>query len=80
MLPATVTKSVYNALELCGLTPKYIVPKVDKEFGINCSITPSQAEKAIRENPDAKLLIITSPTYEGAGIRYRRDKQNCAFT
>ena len=58
-------KSVYNALELCGLTPKYIVPKVDKEFGINCSITPSQAEKAIRENPDAKLLIITSPTYEG---------------
>lgn len=59
-------KSVYNALELCGLTPKYIVPKVDKEFGINCSITPSQAEKAIRENPDAKLLIITSPTYEGA--------------
>lgn len=59
-------KSVYNALELCGLTPKYIVPKVDKEFGINCSITPSLAEKAIRENPDAKLLIITSPTYEGA--------------
>lgn len=59
-------KSVYNALELCGLTPKYIVPKVDKEFGINCSITPSQAEKAIRGNPDAKLLIITSPTYEGA--------------
>lgn len=59
-------KSVYNALELCGLTPKYIVPKVDKQFGINCSITPSQAEKAIRENPDAKLLIITSPTYEGA--------------
>ena len=58
-------KSVYNALELCGLTPKYIVPKVDKEFGINCSITPSQAEKAIMENPDAKLLIITSPTYEG---------------
>lgn len=59
-------KSVYNALELCGLTPKYIVPKVDKEFGINCSITPSQAEKALRKNPDAKLLIITSPTYEGA--------------
>lgn len=58
-------KSVYNALELCGLTPKYIVPKVDKEFGINCSITPSQAEKAIMENSDAKLLIITSPTYEG---------------
>lgn len=58
-------KSVYNALELCGLTPKYIVPAVDDEFGINCSITPLQVEKAIVGNPDAKLLIITSPTYEG---------------
>lgn len=59
-------KSVYNALEICGLEPEYIVPAVDDEFGINCSITPLQVEKAIRENPDAKLLIITSPTYEGA--------------
>ena len=59
-------KSVYNALELCGLEPEYIVPAVDDEFGINCAITPMQVEKAIRENPDAKLLIITSPTYEGA--------------
>lgn len=58
-------KSVYNALEICGLEPEYIVPAVDDEFGINCSITPLQVEKAIVENPDTKLLIITSPTYEG---------------
>lgn len=58
-------KSVYNALEICGLEPEYIVPAVDDEFGINCSITPLQVEKAIVGNPDAKLLIITSPTYEG---------------
>lgn len=58
-------KSVYNALEICGLEPEYIVPAVDDEFGINCSITPLQVEKSIVENPDAKLLIITSPTYEG---------------
>lgn len=58
-------KSVYNALEICGLEPEYIVPAVDDEFGINCSITPLQVEKAIVGNPDAKLLIITSPNYEG---------------
>lgn len=58
-------KSVYNALEICGLEPEYIVPEVDDEFGINCSITPLQVEKAIVENPNTKLLIITSPTYEG---------------
>lgn len=59
-------KSVYNALEICGLEPEYIVPAVDDEFEINCSITPLQVEKAIVENPNTKLLIITSPTYEGA--------------
>ena len=59
-------KSVYNALEICGLEPEYIVPEVDDEFGINCSITPLQVEKAIVENSNTKLLIITSPTYEGA--------------
>lgn len=58
-------KSVYNALEICGLEPEYIVPAVDDEFGINCSITPLQVEKASVENPNTKLLIITSPTYEG---------------
>lgn len=58
-------KSVYNTLEICGLEPEYIVPAVDDEFGINCSITPLQVEKAIVENPNTKLLIITSPTYEG---------------
>lgn len=58
-------KSVYNALEICELEPEYIVPAVDDEFGINCSITPLQVEKAIVENPNTKLLIITSPTYEG---------------
>ncbi len=58
-------KSVYNALEICGLEPEYIVPEVDDEFGINCSITPLQVEKAIVENPNTKLLIITSPNYEG---------------
>lgn len=58
-------KSVYNAIELCGLQPEYIIPPIDEKFGINCSITPAQVEKAINNTPDAKLLIITSPTYEG---------------
>lgn len=58
-------KSVYNAIELCGLQPEYIVPEIDESFGISCSVTPYQVETAIKNNPDARLLIITSPTYEG---------------
>lgn len=58
-------KSVYNALELCGLQPEYIVPEIDEKFGVNCSITPEQVKNAIKKTPDAKLLVVTSPTYEG---------------
>ena len=58
-------KSVYNAIEICGLQPEYIVPEIDESFGINCSVTPYQVETSIKNNPDARLLIITSPTYEG---------------
>lgn len=58
-------KSVYNAIELCGLNAVYAVPNTDKEFGISSSITPEQIEKLLRENKNTKLIIITSPTYEG---------------
>ena len=58
-------KSVYHAIELCDLTPHYLSPALDETFGIMGSITPAQVEQAIVECPHAKLLILTSPTYEG---------------
>lgn len=58
-------KSIYNAIELCGLYAEYILPKQDDEFGIFTSVTPEQVESALIKNDQAKLVIITSPTYEG---------------
>lgn len=58
-------KSVYNAIELCGLNPVYLVPPVLPEFGMHASITVSQVAKKLAEHPNIKLIIITSPTYEG---------------
>lgn len=58
-------KSVYNAIELFGLNPHYIIPDVDNEFGIATSISPENVEKKLNSNPNIKLLILTSPTYEG---------------
>lgn len=57
-------KSVYNAIELFGLDAEYILPKQDDEFGIFMSVTPEQVEKALNKSA-ARLVIITSPTYEG---------------
>lgn len=57
--------SVYNAIEICSLEPIYIMPDLLDDFGINNSISPSQIESALKDNPGTSLVIITSPTYEG---------------
>lgn len=58
-------KSVYNAIELCGLKPIYILPDYDEAFGISGSVNPYSVKALLEQNPDIKLVIITSPTYEG---------------
>lgn len=58
-------KSVYNAIELCGLNPVYIIPEYDENYGIFTSVSIHKVEKLLNNNPDTTLVIITSPTYEG---------------
>ena len=58
-------KSVYNAINICGLLPVYVTPEYDGEFSINGSVSPHLVEKALNEYPDIKLCILTTPTYEG---------------
>lgn len=58
-------KSVYNAIELFGLNPVYIIPENIEKYGIYSHISPKKIEILLSENPDAKLVVLTSPTYEG---------------
>ena len=58
-------KSVYNAIEINGLNPVYILPKIGKD-GIDRNIDSKDVEEKLKENKDIKLVILTSPTYEGA--------------
>lgn len=58
-------KSVYHAIELGGLQVHWLTPPVVEEFGIYGSVTPEQLGRALRECPQAKCVILTSPTYEG---------------
>ena len=57
--------SVYNAVALFGISPVYIVPKVDEATGIACSIEPADVESMLEADPEVKLVVVTSPTYEG---------------
>jgi len=58
-------RSTPNAAELFGLELVYVKPRVDRASGVACSITPASIGSALEANPDIKLVIITSPTYEG---------------
>lgn len=66
-------KSVYNACFINRLNVKYIVPEFDEEFNCFKKITQNQIDKAIMENPDAKAVVITSPTYEGTVSSIKAD-------
>lgn len=57
-------KSVYHAIELNELKTIYVMPKTNED-GINLGITPKEVKNKIKENPDVKLVVLTSPTYEG---------------
>lgn len=58
-------KSVYHAIELRGLKAAYVYPDVIPEFGIQGGVRVEEVEAVIREHPQAKAVMITSPTYEG---------------
>lgn len=58
-------KSVYHGLELCGLTPKWLRPDWCGELGIWGSVPPAEVERALEEAPEARFVLLTSPTYDG---------------
>ncbi len=58
-------KSVFNAIELFSLSPIYIEPAYFEEYGFYGSVSVQGVKEAFEKNPDIKLVVITSPTYEG---------------
>ena len=65
LLPRNAHKSVYHAVELCGLRPVFLAPPWDGERGMFLSLVPEAVEEALDAHPEARLVILTSPTYEG---------------
>ncbi len=58
-------KAVYNAVALNRLKPIYVMPKLVEDFECFGQISPQSIKKLLEQNPDVKLVVITSPTYEG---------------
>ena len=65
ILPRNVHRSVMGAMVLCGAVPVYVNPECDDRLGISLGMRVDAVEKAIRENPDAKAVLVNNPTYYG---------------
>jgi len=54
-----------NACALTGIEPLWLFPEYDKKTGLCRPVTPEEISKALSENPDIKVVYITSPDYYG---------------
>ncbi len=58
-------KSVINALILSGACPVWLETEWQRDWDIPGPVRPGNVVKKLEENPDTKVLWLTSPTYEG---------------
>ena len=72
LVPRNVHKSVTAAIILSGAVPVYMTPEVDKKLGIAHGVTPETVEETLKENPDAKAVLIINPTYYGVATDIKK--------
>lgn len=72
IIPRNVHKSVTSGIILSGATPVYMQPELDKRVGIAHGVTPETVEKTLKENPDAKAVLIINPTYYGVATDIKK--------
>ncbi|MGB4610969.1 MAG: aminotransferase class I/II-fold pyridoxal phosphate-dependent enzyme [Saccharofermentanales bacterium] len=65
IMPRNVHRSAINALILSRAIPVYVDPGVNEKLGIPLGMSIGNIEKAIRENPEAKAILVNNPTYYG---------------
>lgn len=58
-------KAAYHAVLLNELEPIYLYPQYDDKKGIQCGYSAKYIEEMLIKHPDASLIVLTSPTYEG---------------
>lgn len=58
-------KAVYNCIRLLQLEAVYCYADISKEYDVCADMKPEKVREKLKENPDIKAIVVTSPTYEG---------------
>jgi arginine/lysine/ornithine decarboxylase len=65
ILSRTAHQSAIAGLILSGAWPVFVHPEYDPSLDLVYCPTPETIEQALREHPEAKAVLIVSPTYQG---------------
>lgn len=68
LLDRNCHKSVHHGVILSGAMPVYLDSSVNRQYGIFGPVPRATVLQAIADHPDARVLILTSCTYDG--LRY----------
>jgi arginine/lysine/ornithine decarboxylase len=60
-------RSVLGGLILLDAQPAWFLPEQLQAWGLRGAVRLETLQNAYRNNPDAKAVVLTSPTYEGIG-------------
>ena len=58
-------KSVYHAMYMNELVPRYLYPQTDGMGHMNGEILKTDVERALEREPDIRAVVIVSPNYDG---------------
>ena len=58
-------RSILTGMIISGAEPIWLIPKKLEEWGIWGCVTPESVEEMLKNNPQAGMVWITNPTYEG---------------
>ncbi|MEG3847184.1 aminotransferase class I/II-fold pyridoxal phosphate-dependent enzyme [Microcoleus sp. herbarium19] len=65
ILPRNIHQSAISGLILSGAIPIFVNPEYNSDWDIANCITPESAAAALKQNPDAKAVMVVYPTYHG---------------
>ena len=65
MIPRNAHRSVITGLILSGAVPIFLPVEFDEEFNLPLNVSVSTIERAIKQFPQAKAVLLVSPNYYG---------------
>ncbi|MBF2048366.1 MAG: aminotransferase class I/II-fold pyridoxal phosphate-dependent enzyme [Elainella sp. C42_A2020_010] len=65
IVPRNAHQSLISALILSGAIPIWVEPDYDPDWQIALCPSPASIQAALAEHPDAKAVLLVSPTYHG---------------